>query len=240
MTASWPSRDFTENIIRLVSRGDFETVYDVLQKVKSCGRSSRAFYHSLVCACQKYEQDPSTAVWFVEQMTRAGYNPDIVTYNCLIGNFIASGDIDQATCYYDFLEQVDLRPNADTFEIMINGSLKAGMHPKKVEQWLQRMIDSKLEPSVTAFRPILIAFAKQGDLDSLEGWMDRMPASIVNVVCWNSISKSFLKGSHKASPQDMLELMQRRGAITEQNQKGVHLLYQAVNNPRSIEIDNRH
>lgn len=240
MTTTWPSRDFTENIIGLVSKGDFESVYDVLQKVKSCGRSSRAFYHSLVLACQRYKQDPSTAVWFVEQMKRAGYTPDIVTYNCVIGNFMASSDVDQAARSYDFLEQVDLKPNAVTFEIMINGSLNAGLHPKQAEQWLQRMMHSNIEPSFTAFRPILLALARLGDLDSLEGLIDRMPASIVNDVCWHSILKSFKRGSHKTSRQSMLDLMKRRGVTIEKRLKALRHFSQEVNyDPRSLEINNR-
>lgn len=97
----------------------------------------------------------------MQEMIRKGLNPSTHTYNLILAAQVKAHDLQGAEKLFS---QMTVKPDLDTFHILLNGYLKAGRTKKDqdiVQVWMERLLDSGNVPNRKTFYSVMDGLAEQ-------------------------------------------------------------------------------
>ncbi|CDF40902.1 unnamed protein product [Chondrus crispus] len=114
---------------------------------------------------------PDQAIAIIPKMRRQGVQPNIRTYNALIASCVRGGKLAKARQLFSEMLVDEIRPNAVSWNIIINWHVQQNSGPKRLADALQAFSDMKasgVSPTVVTFTTIMKAYAKSGLLNKAE------------------------------------------------------------------------
>lgn len=200
-------------VLELLAQNDFTAVEMHLGDMACKGEVTKAFYHSVMHACQTTQELSSKVVlWLADQMEQRGLKPNVVTFNCMIGSCLKDLDIETARKLWEEMLTRGLKPNRITYNIMISSSAKC-QEPTAAEDWLYRMIEDGVKPCTVSYTAVIDAFAKLGHVGSAEAWFVQMEKAgeVADDVAFNSVINSCAKAGQLDRAEYWVQCMIKAG-----------------------------
>merc|ERR1719506_697917 len=117
--------------------------------------------------------EPEKAEQLLEEIVKAGLQPDIISYNSVIHASAKQGDIKRAEWWLAAMRDGGAVPNTISYNILIDTCVKAG-DSQAAENWLARMIYDGVEANEVSYATVIHAHTKRGEIACAEQWLRKM------------------------------------------------------------------
>eukprot|EP00434_Breviolum_minutum_P008207 symbB.v1.2.007238.t1/scaffold401.1/size211429/9 len=162
-----------ELIMLLASWGSRQDALKLLTRVRQEGKLSVLLFSRAISACAKARQVDEAIFWF-DEMQRAGIKPDTVAWNSIISACARDGRAAEAEMWLGEMEASGMKPDVVSYNIVINICAKSG-RPQEASDWppicsfqspMPLVTDARSGWSQSAYRSAITSFTKTSDWQS--------------------------------------------------------------------------
>lgn len=152
-----------ELIELLASKISREDALVLLQRVKDEGKLSVFLFSRTISACTKAGRVDEAIFWF-EEMQRAGIEPDTVAWNSIINACARAGRAAEAELLLGKMKASGSTPDVVSYNIVINLCAHTG-RPQEAQNWLKQMQEARIQPDEVTYAAVISALTKANMVD---------------------------------------------------------------------------
>lgn len=135
----------------------------LLQRVKDEGKLSVFLFSRTISACTKAGRVDEAIFWF-EEMQRAGIEPDTVAWNSIINACARAGRAAEAEMWLGQMEASGTTPDVVSYNIVINLCAHTD-RPQEAQNWLKQMQEAGIQPDEVTYATVISALTKANMVD---------------------------------------------------------------------------